>query len=427
MRQTNPFFATSLSLALALWAGVGSAEPSSEPVTLNQCYTLALAQSETLRNLREEITQSHARARASLGGAFPQVHWNWGDTWQDGSGMGGNTFGGFLEKNQVESKFTLEQTLFSGLKEFSAWSGFQKQEARDRWTLRHAELQLFDRVAGAFYDVYGLESALENAQTSVSLARDRTKELKSFLRLGKSREGEVFSAESQVAALNAIRVHLRGQIRVARENLSFLLGQEVGSTPLADSLEGTTPQTLPTFLTQAEKRADLEAQRQEVLGQQLRVRYEKGSFWPTADLRGNYYTQRPDFFKPIDWDLLLSLSVPLYQGGTVSARVREARSQLEQAEQTLAQLERQVQTDVKKSFESWTASGEEAQALEEAYGAARKSYEAQRQDYRLGLVTNLDVLNAMNLMQAAKRAWIDARVEVKRRYVALIVSTGALP
>ncbi len=427
MKQTNPFVATSLSLALTLWAGVGSAEPSSEPVILNQCYTLALAQSETFRNLREDITRSQARARASLGGAFPQVHWNWGETWQDGSGMGGNSVGGFLEKNQVESKFTLEQTLFSGLKEFSAWSGFQKQEARDRWTLRQAELQLFDLVAGGFYDVFGLESALENSETSVALALDRTKELKSFLRLGKSREGEVFSAESQVAALNAIRVRLRGQIRVARENLSFLLGQEIGSTPLADSLDGTTSQSLPAFLSQAEQRPDLEAQRQEVLAQILRVRYEKGSFWPTANLRGNYYTQRPAFFEPIDWDLLLSLSVPLYQGGTVSARVKEARSGLEQAEQTLAQLERQVRTDVKKSFESWTASREEAKALEEAYEAARKSYEAQRREYRLGLVTNLDVLNAMNLMQAAKRAWIDARVEVKRRQVALIVSTGVLP
>ncbi|MBL0059601.1 MAG: TolC family protein [Elusimicrobia bacterium] len=427
MKRFPPIFSFSFAMALSLRAGLCSAEPSGGPITLNKSYALALDQSETIRNLREDITRSQARARASLGGAFPQVRWNWGDTWQDGSGTGGNNFGGFLEKNQVESKFTLEQTLFSGLKEFSAWSGFQKQEARDRWTLRYAELQLFDRVAGAFYDVVGLEAALENSETSVALAGDRTKELKSFLRLGKSREGEVFSAESQLAALNAIRVRLRGQIRVARENLSFLVGQEIGSIPLEDSLDGTTSETLPAFLSQAEKRPDLEAQRQEVLAQHLRVRYEKGSFWPTAGLRGNYYTQRPAFFEPIDWDLLLSLSVPLYQGGTVSARVKEAKSGLEQAQQTLGHMERQVRTDVKKSFESWTASREEAQALEEAYGASQKSYEAQRREYRLGLVTNLDVLNAMNLMQAAKRAWIDARVEVKRRYVALIISTGALP
>ena len=34
-------------------------------------------------------------------------------------------------------------------------------------------------------------------------------------------------------------------------------------------------------------------------------------------------------------------------------------------------------------------------ALEKATEAARKNYEAQRRDYRLGLVTNLDALQAL--------------------------------
>lgn len=401
--------------------------PTGSSLDLKQCYDLALKRSEPLKLQREEIVRSQAQARAALGGAFPRITWDWRDIRQDGSGLNSGNFGGLLEKNQVESKFALQQPLFTGLREFSAYSGFKKQEARDAWRLRQGELQLYDEVARAYFEVVALESALANNASSVELSQDRLSELKSFFRLGKSREGELFSAESQLATLKAIQVHLRGQIRVARETLSFLLGQDIGITPLLNGKNETAPTPVAFFLSQAAQRPDVEAQRQEVLAQTLRVRYEKGSYWPNANMSGNYYTQRPSFYDPIQWDLMLNLEVPLFQGGTVAARVREARSGLQQAQLSLEYLERQIQSDVKKAHTAWTSSLEESQSVEEAYRAAKKSYEAQRREYRLGLVTNLEVINAMNLMQIAKRAWDDAGIESQRLYVALIIATGTLP
>ncbi|MBL0059905.1 MAG: TolC family protein [Elusimicrobia bacterium] len=161
-----------------------------------------------------------------------------------------------LEKNQVESKFTLQQPLFTGLKEFSAYAGFKKQETRDEWRLRQAELQLYDEVSRAYFDVVALESALVNNATSVTLSQDRLAELKSFYRLGKSREGEIFSAESQLAALKAIQVHLKGQIRVARETLSFLAGQDLGSASLILGPK-ETPEPVTLYLNQSARRPDV--------------------------------------------------------------------------------------------------------------------------------------------------------------------------
>lgn len=392
-------------------------------VSLHQCYLAARETSEPLKRQREEIFQAQARARAALGGAFPKLSWAWRGTRQEEIG---DSFGGLLESTQVESRLALQQPLFNGLKEFSAWSGFQKQEARDQWRLQQAEQDLYAQVANAFFDVRSLEKALANSQTTLALAQDRVADLQSFIRLGKSRDGELFSAESEVAALKAAAVRLRGQIQVARELLSFLVGKDMAAPPLLDDVEAEDA-SLDRFLARAQNRPDLEAQRQEVLGQTLRVRYEKGSYWPSLDLLGNYYTQRPSFYAPIDWDVSLFFGVPLYQGGTVAAQVREARSQLEQAKQTLSYLERNVQSEVRKAYLAWSSSREELGPLQDAYAAAQKSYEAQKRDYRLGLVTNLDVLTALNFMQATKRAWDNAGVEAQRRYVALRIAAGELP
>lgn len=402
------------------------ASPPVPPASLDSCYEMALQQNEPLKQQREEIERSQAKARAALGGAFPHLSWDWRGTRQDHSGVS-DSFGGMLDKSQVESKMYLEQPIFNGLREFSAWSGFKKQQARDQWSLRQSQLTLYNEVAHAYLEVVGLESALANNATTQALDEERVAELNAFYRLGKARQGEIYSAESQLAAVKSLGVRLRGQIRVARESLSFLVGRDMGTPPLTPPSFGLVPPPVDTFLALAVRRPDVEAQREEVAGQELRVRYEKGFYWPSLNFSGNYYTQRPTLFEPVNWDMALNLSVPLFQGGSVAARVRDAQSGLIQAQLALSYLERQIQSDVKKAHAAWTSSLEESEALRQAYFAAKKSYEAQKKEYRLGLVTNLDVINATNLMQTAKRAWDDATVDVQRRYVALTVATGTLP
>ncbi|MBL8023765.1 MAG: TolC family protein [Elusimicrobia bacterium] len=427
MNRTIRFVPLLIAFSISARAGDLPSPRTGQAFDLKYCYQLAAEKSEPLKRQKESIRQSALQAQAALGGIFPRFSWDWRDIRQESSGMNSGLLGEGQEKNQVESKFMLEQPLFTGLREFSAYSGFKKQQARDQWRLRQSELQLYNEVAQAYFDILSLETAQANGTTSVKLAQERVDELKSFFRLGKSREGEVLSAESQLAALKAVQVHLKGQILVARETLTFLLGQNLGPLPISPPERGDPPSPLNTYLNLAAQRPDLEAQREEILGQALRVRYEKGSYWPSAKVAGNYYTQRPSVYDSIHWDVMLNLNVPLFQGGTVKARVNEARSILTQAQLTLEQAERSVQSDVKKAYAAWTSSLDEAPPLAEAYRTAQKSYEAQRREYRLGLVTNLDVLNAMNLMQAAKRALDDASVESQRRQVALGVATGTLP
>lgn len=108
-------------LLLALSLSAEQALPTGSSLDLKQCYDLAVKQSEPLQLQREEILRSQAQARAALGGAFPRLTWDWRDIRQDGSGLNSGNFGGLLEKNQVESKFAIQQPLFTGLREFSAY------------------------------------------------------------------------------------------------------------------------------------------------------------------------------------------------------------------------------------------------------------------------------------------------------------------
>src|SRR5258706_16417582 len=117
MNRKHPF-APYFVLLLGLNAsGADVATPPQPPagVTLRQCYAWAVAQSENLKIRQEDINQSSARSRSALGGAFPYLDWQFTDTWQDPKGvdtLDRQGFGGFVAKEQVDSKLSLKQPLF---------------------------------------------------------------------------------------------------------------------------------------------------------------------------------------------------------------------------------------------------------------------------------------------------------------------------
>ena len=180
-------------------------------------------------------------------------------------------------------------------------------------------------------------------------------------------------------------------------------------------------------LSRLKDRSDLRAQKEDVAAKKWRIRYQKGFYWPTADLAGQYYTQRSTFLQDVDWDVVLSVQVPLFQGGTVSAAVREAQAAYRQSVLVLEEMERRAAHAVRRTHGELSAAVRETQALDEAARAAQKSYDALLEEYRLGLVTNLDVLQALDLLQAQKNAREAARLKAKRLFIQLNVAVEKMP
>lgn len=427
-RRKFYFFLLLLSPTLS-WAQAPEAITSS--VTLRQCYEWAQLQSETLQIRKENIEQARARGRQALGTALPDVRWKMTDTWQDPNGvekLEAKGFSGFVEKEQVESRFTAQQTLFSGLRDFSAVRGAKHQTERDRLLFEKAERELFNMMATAFYTVVGFETDRTNTANALALADDRVKELRGFLKLGKSRDSEVFTAQAHAAALRGELDRILGEIFAARQELSFLTGHDLSQTPLFD--EEPVPAVAPALdaaVAKAKDRTDLRAQREEVEAQRLTVSYQRGYYWPHVDITGNYYTERATFLKDIDWDVILDIDVPIFQGGQTAAAVREAASIYRQSKFMLQLMERRVAFDVRKLHGQLEAAIQEVQSSEEAAKSARRSYDALLKESRYGLVTNLDVLQALDFLQEQEDARDGSRLKAKRLLIALKVATEELP
>jgi outer membrane protein len=89
----------------------------------------------------------------------------------------------------------------------------------------------------------------------------------------------------------------------------------------------------------------------------------------------------------------LQLNVPLYQGGAISSRVRQAVSNQEKARQDLEFARRSAQLQAQTSFSGVTNGVGQVKAFEQALASAQVSYDSNKLGLEVGVRTNLDVLN----------------------------------
>jgi outer membrane protein len=124
------------------------------------------------------------------------------------------------------------------------------------------------------------------------------------------------------------------------------------------------------------------------------------------------------------WDGTLALTLPLYTGGQAGARRDSARSARAAAELSLRQAERLALTEVESAWQENVYAAQRADTLAEALVLASENARYQQEDYKLGLVTNLDVLNALNTVLQTRLDLARAEVQVRLTVLKLYAAAG---
>jgi outer membrane protein len=137
---------------------------------------------------------------------------------------------------------------------------------------------------------------------------------------------------------------------------------------------------------------------------QLEVDRQRAGHYPTLDLVASfnqaYQGASPSISitAPAAFDSRLGvvgvqLNVPLYLGGSIDSRVRQAVSNLEGARQNLEAARRSAQLSTQTAFTGVTSGFAQIKALEQALVSAQVSYDSTKVGLEVGVRTNLDVLN----------------------------------
>lgn len=160
------------------------------------------------------------------------------------------------------------------------------------------------------------------------------------------------------------------------------------------------------------------------------IEAQRAGHYPTLDAVLNHgYGSSGGAFgarETLDSVIGLQLNVPLYSGGAVNSRVREAQHRFVQSKQLLEQQQRTAVRQTRDSYMNVLASISRITALRQATVSSQSALNATEVGAEVGTRTTVDVLNAQRDVYRAQRDLARARYDYVLNMVRLKQAAGML-
>jgi outer membrane protein len=413
-----------LFLLCCLFSICAQADVPSNAMSLDEAFQSAIKRTESIKNQDELIVQAEEKYKQAIGSILPTVQ-GLGTYFQQQTPP---QYANLSANRQATAQLQAHQYLFQGTKEYAGLRQTKDTIHEQEDLKKQALLQLYESTAQAYYSVLSADKGIEDLKSEIPLYEKWIKQLRQWIQIGRSREPDVLTIEASMAQLQA---QLQQEILLAqtnREAFMFITGLPENTVVINDvNLEQPILQ-LPDALGAIDRRPEITSQKLAIEAAEEGVNIAKGGHLPTLDITGDYYFNRPNGIdQGVNWDFQLNLVIPIFAGGVIQSQVRAAASQERQAELTLDTNHRQVNQSIKTIYDSAIQDREQVKALVLAKEVSFKNYQAQEHDYKLGLVTNIDVLTALTTFAQSEQALDTARFTAQYDYSRLIVETGQLP
>ena len=104
--------------------------------------------------------------------------------------------------------------------------------------------------------------------------------------------------------------------------------------------------------------------------------------------------------------------MPLFQGGAIQSKWREAEANREKAKQDLENTRRNVELQTRQAYLGVVSGIAQVQALQQALKSSESLLDASKLGQEVGVRTNLDVLNAQQQLYSTRRDLYQAAIQL---------------
>ncbi|MBO6812469.1 MULTISPECIES: TolC family outer membrane protein [Marinobacter] len=320
-------------------------------------------------------------------------------------------------------------------------SKFQTESARAEYNL--AQQQLILDVATAYFNVLRARDTVTTARATEAAIQRQYEQAQERFDVGLIAITEVYEARASYDDSKSQRIAAENQLNVAREQLARLTGEYAEEL---DNLRQNFPLGRPDPMdpsaweaTALEQNWSIQSALFELNASEAGLREAKAGHYPTVDLNASYgktdlsgidaanapITSQQDG-TTTRGTIGLTLNVPLYNGGGTQAGVRQQRSLVTVAEQSLNTVRRDVRVNTRSLFLTVNNNVETASALEQTIVSRRSALDATRAGYEVGTRNIVEVLDAERAYYVALRDYANARYDYVINSLQLKQAAGTL-
>ena len=303
---------------------------------------------------------------------------------------------------------SLSQSLFAGGQTVAGTSSAINSVKAQRARLKNSEQTVLLGAATAYLNVLRDQAVLElNIKNEQVLTR-HLEATRDRFNVGEITRTDVHLAEARLAGANANRIGAHGTLDASRANYVNVVGEAPGNLEQPD-MALALPQSLGEALTMAEENNptlvaaafDEKAAKNDISG-------VKGQLLPSLDLSGSA-NRSLDTTSSITWsnsmEAKVTLTVPLYQSGSVYSQLRRARQTAAASRLAADQARRDAAEQVSQAWQNLDVTRARIGSIKTQVRAAETALEGVQREASVGSRTVLDVLDS-------EQELLDARVNL---------------
>ncbi|MEJ2620434.1 MAG: TolC family outer membrane protein [Candidatus Thiodiazotropha sp.] len=297
-----------------------------------------------------------------------------------------------------------------------------------------AEIDLMVRSTTAYFDILSAEDDLRVANAEREATGRQLEQAQQRFDVGLIAITDVHEAKAAYDAARASEIAAENSLDNAWEALFEIIGSKAKSqlAKLGDGLPLNPP--VPNSLkdwsdTAQQQNYSIIAARSNLKVLEQEIDVSKAGHYPTLDLVGGYNLSRSDSDEATELNrgsIGLSLEVPIYTGGAVSASTRQSQANFRAAQQSLDQSRRAVNRQVRDAFRGVLSTISQVEALKAATVSAQSALESTQAGYEVGTRTIVDVLNVQRNLFSSQRDYLNSRYGYILNGLALKSAAGTL-
>jgi outer membrane protein TolC len=438
-----------------LWAQ----EKKTYVFSLQEAQEYAVANNKTLKIARSQAVLSDKKVNEAIAGGLPQVNgaleyntnFNYELNFNPGGGpaeppdinyslLDAGDFeilrvlqqmsapseaGGIVLEDRTNASVQISQLFFSG----QYLSGIKLAKIGRNIAEKNINLTALDikeSVVDTYYLVLITEEYLRIINENIGNLEEVYKHTSDMAYAGLAEQTDADQIQVNLSQVKNSKKAMERNLQLNFNMMRFLLGletdEEVILTENIDNLlPGLEQQSLATPNLNLEQNPSYQIMQEQEAMSEKSIDFEKWAYAPT--LTGFYsYTKK---LMTSGFDLSpnnvagLSLSVPIFSGGTRSSRVSQAKIELDQTRLNREQLEEQLKLQDRQLTYNVNSAYENYLTQKESVVVAKRVYQSINNKYRQGMLSSLDLTQANTSYLQAENNYITSIMDLLKSKLAL--------
>ncbi len=278
---------------------------------------------------------------------------------------------------------------------------------------------LMVRTTQAYFNVLAAKDALEFAKAEKDSIGRQLEQAKERFTVGLIAITDVHEAQAAYDQAIASEIRMENDVDNAREalreiigelqeDLSVLMDELPLSRPEPSKIEDWSDIALQNNLNIIAAANETEVARKNIVLQQT-------GHLPTLDMVGAYnFSDSSSLIlgsRAERGSVGVQMNIPIFQGGAVNSRTRQARYQFEASQKNLDKQRRTVNRTAKNAYRGILSTISQVESLKAAVFSAQSAVEATEAGLEVGTRTMVEVLTEQSRLYAAKRNYSRARYD----------------